>query len=136
LVECGQGGGERGTRLVVQAVEPRLQHGRPAGAHLGELGAADFGDLDEHGSRVLRVTRLAHEAVLLEPVDEHGHRRLGDELGGGEVGHALRAIGVQAPQGEQSADAAAAGRMGAQELRDERDAALELSGEIFDSSTI
>jgi len=26
--------------------------------------------------------------------------------------------------------------MGAQELRDERDAALELSGEIFDSSTI
>ncbi len=108
---------------------------RPART-VGELLTAGVGDLDVHGAGVHDVARLAHEPVLLEPVHQDRHRRLGDQLGRGEVGHPQRPFGAQPAQRQQRADAAAARGVCTQELRDERDTALELSGEIFDSQTI
>ncbi|HET6551360.1 MAG TPA: hypothetical protein VFG79_23030, partial [Solirubrobacter sp.] len=65
--------------------------------------------------------------------------RLRDALGDGELGDPLRPLGVEAAQHEQRAEAAPPMRLCAQEVRRERQAAVELVGKIgrnFDSDTI
>jgi hypothetical protein len=139
LVESGDGGGERGARVVVEAVEACLQDLRARGAHLVERLAAGLGDLDPDGAGVGGVARLAHEPFLLEPAHEHGHGRLRDKLGCGQVRDPLRPVVVEPAQREQRAEAAPAVGAGAQQLRDPRDAAVQLGGEIrgnIDRATI
>ena len=113
-----------------------LERGGAVGADRAQLLAAGVGELDEHGAGVGGVAGLAHEAVLREPGHERGHRRLGHELGGGQVGDPHRPVVVEPAQGQQCAHAAAAMGLGTQDVRDERDAALQLGRQIFDSHTI
>ena len=107
-----------------------------SGPHGGELVTAGVGQLDPDRARVGGVGGLADQAVGLEPADQAGHRRLGDALGRGQLGDPLRAVGRQPGQHQQRADAAAAVGLRPQQLREVRQAALELYGEIFDSQTI
>ena len=136
LVEGGKSGGERRAGVVVEMIEAGLQGRGALGAHGGELLAAVRGQLDPDRAGVRGVGGLAHEAVGLEPADQAGHRRLGDALGGGQVGDPLRSVGSEPAQDQQRADAAAAVRRRAQQLRELREPALELNGEIFDRHTI
>jgi hypothetical protein len=139
LVEGGQGSGECRAGLVVQAFKPGLKGLGARRADLRELRAAGVGDLDAHGAGIGGVARLTHQAFTFQPPHEHGHRGLRDELGRGEVRDPLRAVVAQAAQREQRAEAAPAMGGGAQQLRDARDAAVELGGEVrrkIDSSTI
>ena len=64
------------------------------------------------------------------------HGRLGDELGAARSVIALRAAVVEPAQCQQRAHAAAPVGLRAQDVGDERDAALQLSREIFDRHTI
>ena len=133
---CGEGGDQRCTGVVVEAIDAALQGGGAVRADGGELRAPGVRDGDEHGARVGGVARLAHQAVLGQPRDDRRHRGLGHQLGGGQLGHPHRAHVVETAQDEQGADAAAAVGLCPQNLRDERDAALELCREIFDRHTI
>jgi hypothetical protein len=129
FVERVEGGGERGAGVVVEAVEAVLQDRGARAAHGRELVAAGVGERDADRAGVGRVRGSPHEAVLLEAPDDAGHRRLGDELGGSEIGDPQRALLVQPPQREQRADGPAGVRVAAQELRQPREPALEQRGE-------
>ena len=135
-VEGGQGGGERAAVVVGEACEAFLEHGRTLGAHGRELVAPGIGELHADGARVVVIARLADEAVGLEPADQHGHRRLGNTLGVRQLRHAEWPLVVEPAQHEQRTKAAPAMSTGAHEVCQQRDAPIQLSGQIFDSHTI
>jgi hypothetical protein len=109
FVEGIERGDERGARVVVEAVEPLLEHGGAGTADRSELVAAGVRERDADGARVGGIRGAAHEPVVLEPADDAGHRRLRDALGGGKVRDPQRALLVEAPQGQQRPDAVALG---------------------------
>src|SRR3954453_15023860 len=69
VVEDGEGLGERGAGVAVEAVDAVLQDRRAGLAHGGELLPAGVGEGDARDPAVQHVRRARHEPVALEAAD-------------------------------------------------------------------
>ena len=83
----GVGGVDQLCQLGVGKVDERLAHvGADFGAELLQVLAAQRGDLDQDDAAVVAGAAADDEAAAFEFVDELGDGRLGESLGGGQLG--------------------------------------------------